>query len=183
MSGLPITCLAISTSKRPLPLPFPMTRRSWWNASTTSSATGAWCCTVPSACRFMLRGRWQWQPVCTNAMASTARPWLLTMALCCAFPSWTMSHPAPTYSCLTLKNWTESLRPRWADLPSLPAVSANVPPGHCCSPGRIRASVRPCGSSASARPNCSMLPANIRSSRSCWKPCANACRMSMISPH
>ena len=49
------------------------------------------------------------------------------------------------------------------------AAAAAAPP---------RASARRCGSSGSAPPSCSTSPASTRTSRSCWRRCASACRTS-----
>ena len=60
--------------------------------------------------------------------------------------------------------------------------SANARPARCCCRAATRAAAHRCGISASAPPNCSTLPANTPTSRSCWKPSANACRTSTTSP-
>ena len=60
--------------------------------------------------------------------------------------------------------------------------SANVPPAHCFCRAGIPASGRRCGTSGSAPHSCSTSPASTRTSRSCWRRCANACRTSTTCP-
>jgi ATP-dependent Lhr-like helicase len=72
-----------------------------------------------------------------------------------------------------------------------PTVTAEVggsalfasPHGPCCYRGGIRASGHRCGISVSAPRSCSTWPANIRTSRSCWKQSASACRTSTTCRH
>ena len=49
-------------------------RPCWSSGSATSSATGGWSCTRPTAPRCTRPGRWPSTPGCASATASTARP-------------------------------------------------------------------------------------------------------------
>ena len=69
-------------------------------------------------------------------------------------------------------------RPRSAARRCSPPGSASAPPARCCCRAATPASARRCGSSGSGRPHCSRSPASTRSSRSCSRPCASACRTS-----
>ena len=106
-SGRPTTFWVTWMSKKPPPPKSPMTRPLWWSVSTTNWATGGWCCTARSACRSMRPGHWPSPHACMNATGWTAQPWHPTTASSCGFHSWTTNHPAPTYSSLTRRNWTE----------------------------------------------------------------------------
>ena len=89
---------------------------------------------------------------------------------------------APSCSCSTPRNSNRSSPPRWAAAPCSPPGSASAPPAPCCCPGRTPASGSRCGSSGSGPPSCWTSPGSTRRSRSCSKPCANACRTSTTCP-
>ncbi len=79
-STRPATWSPTCTSSSRPPTCCPATPRCSSSASATSSATGAWCCTRPTAPRCTRRGRWPSTPACASATASTARPWPPTTA-------------------------------------------------------------------------------------------------------
>ena len=85
---------------------------------------------------------------------------------------------APTSSCSTPTRSSRSSPPRWAVRRCSPPGSANARPAHCCCRDATRASGHRCGISANAPRNCSMWHASTRTSRSCWRRSANACRTS-----
>ena len=71
-SGARPTCWPTSPSSRRRPATCPTTARCWSSGSATSSATGGWSCTRPSARRSTRRGRWSWRPGCASGTASTS---------------------------------------------------------------------------------------------------------------
>ena len=62
-----------STSSSRPPRSCPATPRCWSSGSATSSATGGWSCTPPTAPRCTRRGRWPSTPGSASATASTGR--------------------------------------------------------------------------------------------------------------
>ena len=73
---------------------------------------------------------------------------------------------------------TRSSPRRWAVRRCSPPDSGNAPRVRCCCRDDTPAAGRRCGISVSAPPSCSTWPANTRTSRSCWRRCASACRTS-----
>ena len=89
---------------------------------------------------------------------------------------------APTCSCSTPTRSSRSSPPRWAARRCSRRGSANARPARCCCRAGIPASARRCGISGSAPHSCSTSPASTRTSRSCWRRSANACRTSTTCP-
>ena len=85
-----------SPSRRPRPATCPTTARCWSSGSATSSATGGWSSTPPSAPRSTRRGRWCSPPGCASATASTSPPCTPTTASCCGCPTRPASRRRPT---------------------------------------------------------------------------------------
>ena len=84
----------------------------------------------------------------------------------------------PNCSSSTPTKSTRSSPPRWAGRRCSRRDSGNVRPAPCCCRGDTPAAARRCGISASAPRSSSTWPANTRTSRSCWRRSANACRTS-----
>ena len=85
---------------------------------------------------------------------------------------------APTCSSSTPTRSSRSSPPRSAARRCSRPGSANAPPAPCCCRAATPASGRRCGISGSARRNCSTSRASTRTSRSCSRRSANACRTS-----
>ena len=96
-SGARPTCWPTSPSRSRPPATCPTTARCSSSASATSSATGGWSCTRPSARRSTPRGRWSWPPGCASATAWTSPPCTPTTASCCGCPTPPGSRPRPTW--------------------------------------------------------------------------------------
>ena len=79
-SGRPATWSATSTSSSRPPTSCRPTPPCSSSGSATSSATGGWCCTPPTASPCTRRGRWRSTPGSGSATASTGRPWPPTTA-------------------------------------------------------------------------------------------------------
>ncbi len=76
----PTTSSPTSTSRSRRPASCPATARCWSSGSATSSATGGWSSTPPTAPPSTRRGRWPSTPGSASATASTARRWPPTTA-------------------------------------------------------------------------------------------------------
>ena len=76
----PTTWSPTSTSRSRRPASCPATARCWSSGSETSSATGGWSSTPPTAPPSTRRGRWRSTPGSASATASTARRWPPTTA-------------------------------------------------------------------------------------------------------
>ena len=97
------------------------------------------------------------------------------------FSAGTIPRPARNCSSSTPTRSTRSSPPRWAVRRCSRRGSGSARPALCCCPADTRAAARRCGTSASARPSCWTWRANTPTSRSCWRPSANACRTSTTS--
>ena len=142
---------------------------AWSSGSATSSATGGWWCTRPTARRCTRRGRWRSTPGCASATASTPRRWPPTTASCCASPRPTRTRRAPSWSPSSPTSSSRSSPPRWAARRCSPPASASARRARCCCPAATPAAARRCGSSASARRSCSRSRRATRPSRSSWR--------------
>ncbi len=76
----PTTWSPTSTSRSRRPASCPATARCWSSGSVTSSATGGWSSTPPTAPPSTRLGRWPSTPGSASATASTARRWPPTTA-------------------------------------------------------------------------------------------------------
>ena len=119
---------------------------------------------------------------CGSATASTRSRPPPTTASSCGCPTPRTPPRVPTCSCSTPTRSSRSSPPRSAARRCSPRGSANAPPARCCCRAGIPASGRRCGISGSAPRSCSTSPASTRTSRSCWRRSANACRTSMTCP-
>ncbi|OOK83890.1 helicase domain protein [Mycobacterium kansasii] len=124
------------------------------------------------------RWRWRWAGGCGSATTSTRSPPPPTTASWFGCPTPGTHHPARNFSFSTPRRSTTSSPPRWASRHCSPPGSGSRRRGLCCCPVATPAAARRCGTSASAPPSCSRWPANIPTSRSCWKPSASACKTS-----
>ena len=93
-------------------------------------------------------------------------------------PTLPTSHRVLNCSSSTPTRSTRSSPRRWAVRRCSPRDSGSARRVPCCCRGGTRAGDRRCGINVSAPRSCSTWPANIRTSRSCWRRSANACRTS-----
>ena len=115
---------------------------------------------------------------CVSATASTRSRRPPTTASSCACPIPRTRRPAPNCSCSNPTRSSRSSPRRSAARRCSRRGSGSARRARCCCRAAIRASALRYGTSASARRSFSMSPANTRTSRSCWRPSANACRTS-----
>ena len=148
-----------SSGRRPATCP--TTGRWWSSGSGTSSATGGWCCTPPTATGCTRRGRWPSRPGCASATAGwTCRRCTPTTGSSSGSRTPT-SRRRPGSRCSTRTRSARSSPPRSAGARCSRPGSASARPGRCCSPGGSRAGAPRSGSSGSGRPSCSRSPAQF----------------------
>ena len=122
---------ATSRSSTRRPVTCPTTARSWSSGSATSSATGGWSSTRPSAPSCTPRGRSRSPPGSGSGTASTSRRCTPTTASCCgcrrATCSTTPTRPSRAWSRSSPPRWSRWSPPRSAARRCSPAGSASAP--------------------------------------------------------
>ena len=162
-TGAPATCWPTWPSSGRRPGTCRTTARCWWSDSATSSATGGWSCTPPSARRSTRRGRWRSSPASASGTGWTCSPCTPTTASCCGCRRPTGSRRAARWRCSSRRRSSRWSPPRSAGRRCSRPGSGSARPGRCCCPSATRGGAPRCGSSASGRPTCCRWPAGTAS--------------------